>query len=306
VGIWGDLVKRSKPAPTPKGEPSAVVPPLLPREPVVPTITPQPRGVAFVTPDLAPSEPVASTVVVTSALSRPLVLPTISEVTKTEPETKTRRRTTAPKKLAVVEETPESPLPNKGQMEANLALLLARLKETSPDSTAAHAPMVAAYTPEQVVAFLTSLPSHLSQESRFQRMAEELQQLSDDNAALVADIVESAAAKLVELRRNLSTRQTVFESQTRAEKKQIEQLKAEIARLQAELAAKEHEFQEQRQESLVKVDEMTGVIVFFDSYQAYQVQAQGTPEGEADYVPAYLREDTAERLLGLKDSSEGA
>lgn len=319
MGIWGDLVKRSKPAPTPNPELGVTpVPVPLPEENLTPAALQQNRGAAsgkragrtvgveYAPPPLV--NEVASTVVVTSALSRPLVLATPTDTEKQEAAAVEQRRRVAKanpvKKLPATEAVDENPLPDKAQMDANLALLLARLKEPAtpqaPERTA-----TPAYTPEQVVSFLSGLPGHLSQESRFNRMTEVLREISPDDTALAAEIVGEAAVKLVELRRNLSTRQTVFNSQVKAEKKQIDQLEAEIKRLRAEVAEKERVFQEQRQEALTQVDEMTGVIVFFDSYQAHrmQVQEEGSASEEGDFVPAYMREDTAERLLGLKDNT---
>ena len=57
---------------------------------------------------------------------------------------------------------------------------------------------------------------------------------------------------------------------------------------------------EHRQELLTKVDEMTGVIVFFDGYQSHLLQRSGEEEKSA---PTFLDDAAALRLLDQRKAA---
>jgi hypothetical protein len=148
-----------------------------------------------------------------------------------------------------------------------------------------------ALTPDAVVAFLSALPGHLARDSRFRWMEEELRRYpgSDPNT-----LVGDAASQLVLLRTELEQHTSVQESATLGLRQRIEQLEEELSRLRQQLGDDAALAQERRQELLVKIDEMTGVIVFFDSYQSFLIQ-RDQPVAEA--TPTFLDEELALRLL---------
>lgn len=267
VGIWGDLVKRTRPAPESKAEE-----------------TPRPALARLPLLEEAPAEeaidPRQATVVLTSALSRPLVLTPLPE---------------DPPPVAPPQKLPTPEVRGASVSEAeSLVALLERFRVPPPLSSLS-------YTPEQAIAFLSALPAHLTPEARYAQMEQELSRAASDDQALAAELVGEAAARLVELRRELTTGQTAHSNRQTLEQGRIEALAAELARLQAEYEAQEASYQQERQAQLTRLDEMTGVIVFFDAYQAYRLQRGGreTPSPE---VPAFLQEETAAKLLGLTSS----
>ena len=153
------------------------------------------------------------------------------------------------------------------------------------------------YSPEQVVAFLSALPSNISLESRYAAMEVELETC---HASDPVELVGDAAMHLVQLRKELILHNAEQKEASEATQWRINLLKAELERMYQQLADREREGQEIRQELLTKVDEMTGVIVFFDGYQAYLYQRAQTEVGTS---PTFLDNATALRLLDQRKAS---
>jgi hypothetical protein len=245
-----------RPAPTPSGEPTLPVPPPFGAE---------------------PGEPIDGTVVVSSALSRPLVLP---------PQTHEPRQ----------DHRPASPSGVVSYQDA-LAAVFAQAtevlddEEEAPPVAAPSAPTVA--TPEGVVSYLSSLPGHLSLESRYAAMEEELARFPNNDPS---ELVGDAAVQLVALRRELHKHNAEHNEAIQATRWRIELLEQELERMREQLAEREKTGVEHRRELLTKVDEMTGVIVFFDGYQAYLLQREQEQEQEGR-GPQFLDNETALRLL---------
>lgn len=275
MGIWGDLVKRTRALPEVS---QAVV--IEEQEP------PRQARLSLLDEEPAESVPVSdfnqSTVFLTSALSRPLVLTPLPDDFAAEPQ-----KLPPPKKLP----TPEKIDP-LSELDASLPALLARLRGAVYTQRPS-------YTPEQAITFLSELPPKLSSKVRYKRVEEELTRVAPDHQALAAELVGEAAARLVDLRRDLSTGQTAHQNRQTLERGNIEALEAELTRLKTQFEENEALYQKQRQEILTRLDEMTGVIVFFDAYQAHYLQ-QKPVEVESEELPAFLKEETAAKLLGIQ------
>lgn len=217
--------------------------------------------------------------ITSTALSRPLVLqasPKTEPTASAEPESAELPNTPFADALAAV------------YAQAGLAAVVEPAPKAKPPEP---------YTPEKVVAFLSSLPDHLSTESCHSRMEAELRQCQiEDPTELVGD----AAVALVTLRQELSQQSQEFEEASRTMRWRIELLESELARLRELQMQHEAEGQATRQDLLVRIDEMTGVIVFFDSYQSYLLRRDQTSSYEA---PEFPDEETALRLLSQRDDS---
>ena len=157
--------------------------------------------------------------------------------------------------------------------------------------------MPESYTPERVITFLSSLPGHLSMETRYARMEEELHLHQQNDPA---ELVGEAATELVSLRLELSEQTQELEEASRATRWRIELLESELARMREQFEQAEQEGQEIRQELLVRIDEMTGVIVFFDGYQSYLLNRAQSESYEA---PEFPDEATTMRLLDQREAA---
>ncbi|WP_309722875.1 hypothetical protein [Armatimonas sp.] len=235
-----------------------------------------------------------SRVVVSSALSRPMILPT-------------QERPPAP--VRSDPPAPESPAPPSPEVYREaLAAVFAQAglamdsptpepvpePEPEPEHPSLFAPPQSGYSPDQIVAFLSSLPGHLSRESRYARMAEELSQHQKNDPS---ELVGEAAMQLVSLRQELTKNSHQAEASLQHTRIRIEQLEAELAQLRYQVEMQEQNSAGYRQSLLMRIDEMTGVIVFFDGYQSYLLRRDEQDEEEAYVPPTFLDEETALRLL---------
>ena len=275
MGIWGDLVKRTRPVPEASPQPVIEVAPpwQAPRLTLLDEETVEPLPV---------SDNSQATVFLTSALSRPLVLTPLPEDYGGESP-----KLAPPRKLPAADNF--DPL---AELNASLPALLARLRGATYEEKSS-------YTPEQAITFLSELSPKISSQARYKKVEEELSHISPDHQALAAELVGEAAARLVDLRRDLATGQTAHNNRQTVDRGHIEALEAELTRQRTQFEENEQLFQKQRQETLVRLDEMTGVIVFFDAYQAHYLHERPA-ERESDELPAFLQEDTAAKLLGIQ------
>ncbi|WP_394794311.1 hypothetical protein [Armatimonas sp.] len=238
-------------------------------------------------PEALPAKASSDSVVVnSSALTRPLVLSSPRE------EPSRREHTppaTSPSGLSSYDEALAAVFSNAGLAEDK--------PSGSSEIAAASPPLSVRYSPEDVVVFLSSLPGHLSQDSRFRCMEEELQQRSESDPA---ELVGDAAAQLVQIRQELNRHTTEYSESIQATRWRIEFLEAELARMREQLAEREQEGREHRRELLTKVDEMTGVIVFFDGFQSYLLQRSDEEEKSA---PTFLDDAAAMRLLDQRKAA---
>ncbi|WP_395141795.1 hypothetical protein [Armatimonas sp.] len=238
-------------------------------------------------PEALPTKVSSDNVVVNSAaLTRPLVL-------SNPPEEPSRRQQPPPRAspsgLSSYDEALAAVFSHAGLVEDDQA---------DPSERGAAAPSSSArYSPDDVVGFLSSLPGHLSQVSRYRCMEEELQLRSESDPA---ELVGDAAVQLVKLRQELNRHTTEYNESIQATRWRIEFLEAELAQMHEQLAGREQEGDEHRQELLTKVDEMTGVIVFFDGYQSHLLQRSGEEEKSA---PTFLDDAAALRLLDQRKAA---
>jgi hypothetical protein len=220
-----------------------------------------------------------SRVVVSSALSRPMIFP------------RQERRPAPVRPIPPAPEPPAAPSPEVYQ-EA-LAAVFAQVglanetprpepvSEPEPEYPSLFAPPQSSYSPDQIVAFLSSLPGHLSQESRYARVAKELSQHQKND---LSELVGEAAMQLVSLRQELTKSSHQAEASLQQARLRIEQLEAELGQLRHQVEMQEQNSAGYRQSLLMRIDEMTGVIVFFDGYQSYLLRRE-EQDKEDTYVP---------------------
>lgn len=250
---WNDKSDELLPLPSPK--------------PMGETGTPRPQLQQHRTND--------ETIVVSPALSRPMVFP-VQDASSSPPE------------------------PYRSALTAVYAHAGLTSEQDSPMEPVASPSVDNSLTPEAVVTFLSTLPGHLSQESRYARMEEELRNYpNQDSSELVGD----AAARLVALRQELTRGSQNTTESVRSIQLRIELLEAELARMRTQLVEREQEEKHQRQDLLVQIDEMTGVIVFFDGYQSYLLRKEQEEQEAAHEPPTFPDDATMLRLLEYREAA---
>lgn len=176
------------------------------------------------------------------------------------------------------------------------------------DTPISHVPVSA----EQAVEVLRSLPDDATPASRYRAMKEALGSNIDDVAP---QVVTDAAQKMVLLNRFLTNAQAenaAFRAVVDGEIARLEEQIGDLRELQARIGARSSA-------TLVaarkRVDHMTGIIAFFDEFQAmYRFEqetgrdayqdtsaAHAEPEGDA---PAFLNDDNVYKLLGVSRGGE--
>lgn len=193
--------------------------------------------------------------------------------------------TPRPAYSAVVPPPVQTALAARGSWE--LETLLA----PEPARTTASPPT---FTAEHAVDFLSNLPSCLDEQERCGRVQELLRGITQDESTLAAGLVEEAAQEIVAIRQNLRALEEQFQREQADDELCVQVLEERLVRLRRQLQERKHGTETQRRELKVRLDEMMGVIVFFDRYQGYLRLQKLTPQGE---TPAFMREDAVKNLL---------
>lgn len=190
-----------------------------------------------------------------------------------------------------------------------------------------------AYSPEEIVQFLSGFPRHTGQIARFIAMDE---YLSKKPSTTPSEVMAEAAIKLVILHQQLNSlsiqlnkeitkikwridlldkslknlldkiarkdlkgefflsgKETI-ENDPKVNHASIERIDEETIHLRSEIDQKNLNFNRVKQQILTYMDEMTGIIVFFDAYQSY---INEKTEEENTNFPMFIDEDIALRII---------
>jgi hypothetical protein len=168
---------------------------------------------------------------------------------------------------------------------------LGALMTPEPASSTAAAPQ---FTAEHAVDFLSNLASCLDEHERCSKVQELFKGLTRDESALASGLVEEAAQEIVTIRQNLRGLEEQFQTEQADDELCIQVLEERLVRLRKQIRERQTGADTQRRELRTRLDEMMGVIVFFDRYQGFLRQQKLTPVGEG---PAFLREDAVKNLI---------
>lgn len=168
---------------------------------------------------------------------------------------------------------------------------LGALMTPEPASSSAAAPQ---FTAEHAVDFLSNLPHCLDEQERCGKVQELFKGLTHDESALAAGLVEEAAEQIVTIRQNLRGIEVEFQREQADDELCIQVLEERLVRLRRQVRERQEGMVTQRRELKTRLDEMMGVIVFFDRYQGFLRQQKQAPMTE---TPAFMRDDTVKNLL---------
>jgi hypothetical protein len=144
------------------------------------------------------------------------------------------------------------------------------------------------------VDFLSNLPSCLDEQERCTKVQELFKGITRDESTLASELVEEAAQQIVSIRQNLRGLEDQFQREQADDELCIQVLEERLVRLRSQVKQRHTGIVTQRQELKVRLDEMMGVIVFFDRYQGFLRQQKHAPSAE---TPAFMREDAVKNLL---------
>ncbi|MCX6366833.1 MAG: hypothetical protein NTX57_08995 [Armatimonadetes bacterium] len=151
------------------------------------------------------------------------------------------------------------------------------------------------FTAEHAVAFLSSLPKSLSETERYTHVQERLRGLTSDDTTLAAELVGEAAQQIVTIRREIKALEESFQREQSDDEICIQALEERLARLRSQMTKRKASAVAESQALRTRLDEMMGVIVFFDRYQGY-VRQQNQPPAPTE-VPAFQREEGVRRRV---------
>ncbi|WP_309722872.1 hypothetical protein [Armatimonas sp.] len=151
------------------------------------------------------------------------------------------------------------------------------------------------FTAEHAVAFLSGLPKSLSTTERCTRVQGLLKGLTSDDTTLATELVGEAAQQIVTIRQEIKALEESFQRDQSDDEICIQVLEERLTRLRNQMIERKASTDEGSQALRTRLDEMMGVIVFFDHYQSY-VRQQNQPYVPSE-VPAFQREEGVRKLL---------
>jgi hypothetical protein len=166
---------------------------------------------------------------------------------------------------------------------------------------------------EQAVEVLRSLPDDATPAHRYRAMKEAL---AGDVDAVAPQVVTDAAQKMVLLNRFLTNAQAenaAFRAVVDGEIARLEEQIGDLRELQARIGARSSATLTAARK---RVDHMTGIIAFFDEFQAmyrfeqetgrdaYQESSTSAYPDSDDDSPAFLNDDNVYKLLGVTPTPE--
>jgi hypothetical protein len=151
------------------------------------------------------------------------------------------------------------------------------------------------FTAEHAVDFLSNLCYGLSEEERCGRVQELFRGITTDQSGLASELVGEAAQEIVKIRQEIRQLEENFQRLQTDDEVYIQVLEERLARLRAQLKERKAGTDDQRQRLRTRLDEMMGIIVFFDRYQGFLRQAR--PAAVPSEAPPHLREDAVRNLM---------
>lgn len=164
----------------------------------------------------------------------------------------------------------------------------------SPEPTPAP-PQPPTFTAEHAIGYLSSLAPGLTESERCTQVQELLRGITTDENTLVAELLGEAAQEIVGIRQSLTSQEECFQREQSDDAICIQVLEERLARLRVKMKEREASQTQEHQALRTRLDEMMGVIVFFDSYRGFL--RQQTQETCSNETPSFLREDAVRNLL---------
>ncbi len=163
------------------------------------------------------------------------------------------------------------------------------------EETLAVEPVAPQFTAEHAIDFLSNLAHGLSEEERCQRVQELLRGITTDESGTASELVGEAAQLIVQIRQEVRELEENFQRCQTDDTICIQVLEERLTRLRSQIKERQTTIGDQRQRLRTRLDEMMGIIVFFDRYQSFLRHAKYT-QAPAE-APPYLREDAVRNLL---------
>lgn len=156
------------------------------------------------------------------------------------------------------------------------------------------------FSAEQAIEVLVGMPYGVTARGRCQAMQQAISVVTTDTSNAGHLVVSDAAQKMVGVNQYLSRTRESHKNFRRHVAEEMERLHERLNQLRLLVDETNASYQTLEEAGRVRVDNLTGVIAFFDEFQAYlRLEEDGGSGGEGDELPAYLREDTAMKLLGV-------
>jgi len=156
------------------------------------------------------------------------------------------------------------------------------------------------FTAEQAIDVLVELPYGVSSRTRFEAMRQALGVLGDDPSGAGHLVVSDAAQKMVALNKYLMTTRDEVKGFRREVAEEMERLHERLNQLRQLVENTNGTHNTLEELARARVDNLTGVIAFFDEFQAYlRLGNEDTAPRTGEELPAFMREDTAMKLLGV-------
>ena len=158
----------------------------------------------------------------------------------------------------------------------------------------------APFTAEQAIEVLIEMPYGVTARGRCQAMEQAISVTTNDPSSAGHLVVSDAAQKMVALNQYLTRNREQLKTFRRNIAEEMERLHERLNQLRILVDETNANHQALDEAARVRVDNLTGVIAFFDEFQAYlrQQEEENNPQ-ETSELPAYLREDTARKLLKI-------
>ena len=155
------------------------------------------------------------------------------------------------------------------------------------------------FTAEQAIHVLEELPKGVTASSlRCAAMHEALSVLGDDLCAVTQQVVSDAAQKMVAINQYLTKTSVEVKGFRRELVEEMDELHERLNQLRLLLEDTSASHQLLEDAGRARVDNLTGVIAFFDEFHAY-LRAPAAERTDPDELPAFLREETAFKILGV-------
>ena len=162
-----------------------------------------------------------------------------------------------------------------------------------------------AFSAEQAVEVLIGIPYGVTARGRCQVMEQAILVVTDDPCATGHLVVSDAAQKMVALNQYLARNRENLKGFRRNVSEEMEHLHERLNQLRVLVDETNANYQALEEAGRMRVDNLTGVIAFFDEFQAYlRQEEQNNQTSNERELPAYLREETAMKILGVQPTEK--